>query len=276
MKTIKIIGSEFEGLWVLSSRDITNGFLFVKSIPFSEFTDFKKKETIKKEIFAEIALSNGKCLNAKMHVDVYSKLYEKFLESRNQGQKLTLPQTRLSLSAIPATLILGLIFVSFLQGEPTSDNTSELANDVPKTKLTATTQKSTSLPAIDQLFKQPYKYISTPVSRASGIFGVKENEGGNLIVDTPNHHILFEANNGLISYVDIEFNGTGPCSQTAGFDSEPLLRSLGIEPNSLELAKKQAHYHRYYDHTNRLKIGVTCSYDGANLSVGFSSKYYLQ
>lgn len=115
-----------------------------------------------------------------------------------------------------------------------------------------------------------------PVSRASEMFGVKENQGGNLVVDTPNHHILFEANNGIISYVDVEFNGTGPCSQTAGFESEPLLRALGIDSNALELAKKQAHYHRYYDHTNRLKIGVACHYDEANLSVGFSSKYYLQ
>lgn len=276
MKMITVIDGDFAGLWTLSSTDISKGFLFVKSIPFTEIADISKKESVKREIFADITLLNGVSLAAKMHEDVYSKLYTRYLENRNKGRKIPLPHTRISLRDIPVSLAALLIFMAILLGSQSS-NSPTTAMSQPTAKTVAEpVQSKTSLPAITELFKKPYKYISTPVSRASELFGVKENEGGNLVVDTAHHHFLFEANNGLISYVEVEFDGTGPCSQTGGFDSQPLLQALGIDPSSLELSKTQAHYHRYYDHVNRLKVGVSCLYDGANLSVGFSSKYYLQ
>lgn len=276
MKTITIIGGEYAGLWALSITDISKGFLFVKSLPFSEMTDVIKKETVKREVFAEITLSNGKRLTAKMHENVYAMFYPHYLENRGKGRGLALPHSTISGRDAVISGVLLLFLFSILQGSEHSSTPPQAESQPSTTQVSSAAQPKTGLPAIPELFQKPYKYISMPVSRASEKFGVKENQGGNLVVDTPNHHILFEANNGVISYVDVEFNGTGPCSQTAGFDSEPLLRALGIDPNSLEFAKKQAHYHRYYDHTNRLKIGVACQYDEANLSVGFSSKYYLQ
>jgi hypothetical protein len=274
MKMITVIGGEFAGLWTLSSTDINKGFLFVKSIPFTEIADVSKRETAKREIFANITLLNGTTLIAKMHEDVYSKLYTRHLENRAKGRKLQLPETRISLRDIPVSLTGLLIFGALFQGYLSPNSTSTTANQSVAEAAPGHTKET--LPAIPVQYQKTYRYISMPVSRASEQFGVKVNEGGNLVVETPNHHILFEANNGLISYVDVEFKGFEPCSQTAGFDSAPLLLALGIDPSSLELAKKQAHFHRYYDHVNRLKIGVSCLYDGANLSVGFSSKYYLQ
>lgn len=276
MKTLTIIGGEYAGLWNISINDLTKGFLFVKSIPFAELSDIRKTESIKKEIFAEITLSNGTCLRAKMHVDAYSKLYSRYLEWRNQTQNLTLPQSRISLSALPATIAIFVIFISILLDDRGANSKTGTSTPSPTTNLATPAPTVPNQVAIPELFQKPYKYISMPVSRASETFGVKENEGGNLVVETPSHHILFEGTNGLISYVNVEFNGTAPCSQNAGFESGPLLRALGIEPSSLELANKQAHYHRYYDHTNRLKISVACHSDGGNLEVGFSSKYYLQ
>ena len=274
MKIITVIGGEFAGLWTLSSTDINKGFLFVKSIPFTEIADVSKRETAKREIFADITLLNGTTLIAKMHEDVYSKLYTRHLENRAKGRKLQLPQTRISLRDIPVSLTGVLIFGAIFLGYLSPNSSSTAANQ--SVAEAAPVQIKETLSAIPGQYQKTYRYISMPVSRASELFGVKVNEGDNIVVDTPNYNILFKADNGLISYVYVEFKGTGPCSQTAGFDSIPLLLALGIEPSSLELAKEQAHYHRYYDHVNRLKVGVSCQYDGADLSVGFSSKYYLQ
>jgi len=47
-----------------------------------------------------------------------------------------------------------------------------------------------------------------------------------------------------------------------------------ISPSELDLVRKQTHFHTYYDNKRKIKIGVSCSADGAPLSVGFSSKYY--
>jgi len=65
-----------------------------------------------------------------------------------------------------------------------------------------------------------------------------------------------------------------PCSLNKPFDSEIVLGCLSINPSELDLVQKQTHYHHYLDHKRKLKIGVSCSYNGAPLSVGFSTKYY--
>lgn len=129
---------------------------------------------------------------------------------------------------------------------------------------------------IKQDLQLPYRYIKTPINQASIKLGVSKNQGGNLVITTPEHEILFESSDGVsITYIDIEFNETSQCSQSESFDSVPLLKSLGIAVENLTLANKSLHYHLYYDHVNKLKINAQCSYDGGPLSVGFSSKYYM-
>lgn len=86
--------------------------------------------------------------------------------------------------------------------------------------------------------------------------------------------MLLEAEGNFINYVDIELKKTVPWSQSRSFDSVTILGVLSINPAELELARKQTHFHTYYDHKRRLKIGVSCQYEGAPISVGFSSKYY--
>jgi hypothetical protein len=97
---------------------------------------------------------------------------------------------------------------------------------------------------------------------------------GNIIIDSAQAHMLLDATGEGISYVDVELKQTAPCSQTTAFDSEPVLGALSINPSELEFARKQTHFHTYYDHKRKVKVGVRCLYDGAPLSVGLSSKYY--
>jgi hypothetical protein len=276
MKTVTIIGGKYAGIWGMSISDISKGFFFVKSLPFSEMTNVKKKKTVEDEVFVDITLSDGTRFEAKMHVNVYPIFNSSYLDNRNKDKGIALPLSTISGRDAVLSGILFLFLYSLVEGDLRSVNQPQANNQPPATQVSSKEKPRDGLKSIPDLFQKPYKYISMPVRLASEKLGVKKNQGGNLVVDTQDLHILFEANNGLISYVDVEFNGTGPCSQTAGFDSEPLLRKLGIDPKSLELSKKQAHYHRYYDHNNRLKISVACHYDEANLSVGFSSKYYLQ
>lgn len=269
MEKITVIGGVFDGEWELSTTDLARGFIFLESIPLSEIADIKKKEAVKRVIFAEVKLLNGDNLTVKMHDGLYERLYTGYLKNRPQGQKLALPQTRVSV----AHILVGLVGILFLASILLGNGSSSSPTQAP---VASPAPAKVSVADVTTRYRNPYKYIGTPVSRASKRFGVRVNEGGNLVVDTSTHHVLFEVEDGLISYVDIGFKETAPCSQTAGFDSEPLLRALGIYPSTVKLVKKQAHYHTYYDHVNRLKIGVACHYDGANLTVGFSSKYYLQ
>jgi hypothetical protein len=86
--------------------------------------------------------------------------------------------------------------------------------------------------------------------------------------------MLLESEGNFISYVDIELKQTAPCSQNRPFDSEAILGALSINPSELDFVRKQIHFHTYYDDKRKLKVSVSCQYDGAPLSVGFSSKYY--
>ncbi len=100
------------------------------------------------------------------------------------------------------------------------------------------------------------------------------NQIGNIIINSEEANMLLEAEGNFISYVDVEILKTAPWSPNLPFDSERILGVLSINPSELELIRKQTHFHTYYDHKRKLKIGVSCQYEGAPLSVGFSSKYY--
>jgi hypothetical protein len=123
-------------------------------------------------------------------------------------------------------------------------------------------------------FHRPFQYIGMSVTEAARLVGSKPNEMGNIIVDSEQAHMLLEAEGHFINYVDVELIKTVPWSQKRPFDSEAILGVFSINPSELELARKQIHFHTYYDHKRKLKIGVSCQYEGAPLSIGFSSKYY--
>lgn len=123
-------------------------------------------------------------------------------------------------------------------------------------------------------FHRPFQYVGMPVEGAAKAVGGTPNKAGNIVVETEDARMLLETEGNFVNYVDIELKKTAPCSLTQEFESEPLLGVLSINPSELELARKQTHFHTYYDHKRKLKVGVSCDYDGGPLSVGFSSKYY--
>jgi hypothetical protein len=123
-------------------------------------------------------------------------------------------------------------------------------------------------------FHRPFQYIGMSIADAARAVSGKPNEVGNIIIDTEQSHMLLEAEGNFVNYVDVELKKTAPWSQSRLFDSEAILGVFSINPSELELVRKQTHFHTYYDHKRKLKIGVSCLYEGASLSVGFSSKYY--
>jgi hypothetical protein len=123
-------------------------------------------------------------------------------------------------------------------------------------------------------FHRPFQYIGLSIAEAAKAVGGEPNKVGNIIIDSEQSHMLLEAEGNFINYVDVELKKTAPWSQSRPFDSEAILGALSINPSELELVRKQTHFHTYYDHKRKLKIGVSCQYEGAPLSVGFSSKYY--
>lgn len=135
---------------------------------------------------------------------------------------------------------------------------------------------SYNLPLMITPYHRPFQYIGMTLEKAEKAVGASANEVGNITVEDDECNMLLEAEGNFISYVDIELKRTAPHNQNQEFDSEAILGALSIGISELELIRKKTHFHTYYDHRRRLKIGVSCQYDGAPISVGFSSKYYGQ
>ena len=130
------------------------------------------------------------------------------------------------------------------------------------------------LPILRHPFHRPFQYMGMSVGAAATAVGGTPNGVGNILLDTEECRLFLEAEGNYIAYVEVDIKRTAPHNQDEEFDSEPLLGALSINPTELELVRKQTHYHTYYDHRKKLKIGVCCFYDGAPLTVSFSSKYY--
>jgi hypothetical protein len=123
-------------------------------------------------------------------------------------------------------------------------------------------------------FHRPFQYIGMSVSDAAKSTGGTPNKIHNIILDSEQAQMLLEAEGNFIGFVEVELKKTPPCSQAVSFDAEPILGALSINPSELEFVRKQTHLYVYYDHKRKLKVSNSCDYDGASLSVAFSSKYY--
>lgn len=125
-------------------------------------------------------------------------------------------------------------------------------------------------------FVSPIQYIGLSINEAAKRVGIKPNSVGNIILESKTARMLVTTSGKqAISYVDIEFNQEETCMQSKEFDSKPFLVALKINPEKLELARKQTHFHTYYDHTNKLKIAVSCLADDSTYNVGLSKNNYL-
>ena|SRR5690554_6354252 len=125
-------------------------------------------------------------------------------------------------------------------------------------------------------FASPIQYIGLSLNEAAKRIGIQPNSVGNIILENATARMLATTSGkSTISYVDIEFNQIKKCLQSKQFDSKPFLAALNIDPSKLELARKQTHFHTYYDHSNELKIAVSCLGDNSPYNVGISKNNYL-
>lgn len=146
---------------------------------------------------------------------------------------------------------------------------------VDKTSGSTTDRVNNSLLSpLNAPFKHPFQYVGMPITKAAKATGGIPNKVGNIIIDSERAKMLLEANGNSVSYVAVELQQTAPCSLTRAFDSNTVLNLLSINPAELEKVREQTHFHTYYDHKRKLKVSISCEYDGAPLSAGFSSKYY--
>ncbi|MFN7043372.1 MAG: toll/interleukin-1 receptor domain-containing protein [Acidovorax temperans] len=123
-------------------------------------------------------------------------------------------------------------------------------------------------------FHRPFQYIGMTIDAAAKAVGGTPNQVGNIIVENDESRMVLEAEGNFVNYVNIELKRTAPHKQSEEFDSEIILGALSINPAELELVRKAVNYHYYSDHKRKLKVSVSCLYDGAPLSAGFGGKYY--
>lgn len=131
-----------------------------------------------------------------------------------------------------------------------------------------------NLPMMSKPFHRPFQYMGMSIEKAEKEVNGIANAVGNIIIENDECRMCLEAEGNFISYVELDLKNTAPHFQNQEFDSEPILGALSIGLSELEFARKKTHYHTYYDHRRKLKISVSCLYNGAPLSVSFSSKYY--
>jgi len=194
--------------------------------------------------------------------------------------KIGKPIFRVVIYSISSAVFLFLFLVLFVTPDK-RDNVNKInENEVPeshfsdkaKSKNLASTPKSEKIKSYKGNL---YETIGKPASTVSALLGRPLNSVSNIVFDEGEMSFLYEAYQNKVSYVEVQFKDK-PCNQQDDFDSESLLLKLGIAPEKVQLARKSKHFHTYYDHHNKLKIGVSCPYDGGWLTVGFSKRYYMQ
>ena len=86
--------------------------------------------------------------------------------------------------------------------------------------------------------------------------------------------MVMEGEGNYVNYLYVQLLESGPRNEGEAFDPQPILGVLSINPRELEAVRSRPGFYTFSDHKKRLKITVSCPYDGAVLEVGFSSKYY--
>ncbi len=131
-----------------------------------------------------------------------------------------------------------------------------------------------NLPIMSAPFHRPFQYIGLSIQKVEEQVGAKANDVGNIIVENDLCKMVLWAEGNFINFVEVDILSTAPHNQDQEFDSEPLLGALSVGIHELDLERKKTHCHTYSDHRKRLKVTVSCLYDGSPLSVSFGSKYY--
>jgi len=123
-------------------------------------------------------------------------------------------------------------------------------------------------------YHRPFQYLGMRIDELSKKLNVPVNEGGNIVLDNENCHMILWAEGNFVTFVDVDLKQTAPQYMHLEFDPLPALGCLSINPAELEFVRNSTHCHTYYDHKKALKITVMCQDNGSPLNVGFGTKYY--
>lgn len=140
--------------------------------------------------------------------------------------------------------------------------------------------QSNSVPPVNviqklpNIYLQPQRFIGQSSQSLSKNINKPSNAVGNIVFEEQGRRFLFESTDGNISFVEITFTETAPCDFETLLDSKSLLKAVGIEQSDLEPSNIQTHSRSFYDHTNRLKVRVSCVSETEGYTVSFSKKYY--
>lgn len=122
---------------------------------------------------------------------------------------------------------------------------------------------------------EAYKHISEPVSYVSTLYGGQVNSAGNFTVSDIYNEVLFESSAGFVTFVEIRFKSTSPCSQNSYYDYVDYSRLLGLDITLMSKISGTAHYsNSFKDFENRLKVTFMCPFDGGEYSASFSQKNF--
>lgn len=122
---------------------------------------------------------------------------------------------------------------------------------------------------------EAYKHISEPVSYVSTLYGGQVNSAGNFTVSDIYHEVLFESSDGFVTFVEIRFKSTSPCSQNSYYDYVDYSRLLGLDTTLMTKISGTAHYaNAFKDFENRFKVTFMCPFDGGEYSASFSQRNF--
>lgn len=128
---------------------------------------------------------------------------------------------------------------------------------------------------VPEEYKQPYRYLGQQVDEAAKFFRIAPNPADKIIIDMKDYQFMWESNNNVLTYAEVVFNTAGKCSLKKRVPAEVLLKRLGIREYPLEKIISRDALSTYYDHKNKVKIGVSCDEEGGLYRIYFSQKYYL-
>lgn len=127
---------------------------------------------------------------------------------------------------------------------------------------------------LNQTFIHPQKLIGKPIKELSKKLDRPLNRINKLVYEDTSIRAVIESKDALVSYIEIDFKLADKCYFKKPFNSEPFLSALNITQSKLEKKRMMTHSHTYYDHTNKLKVVVSCVYDGGVRTLSLSKKYY--
>lgn len=122
---------------------------------------------------------------------------------------------------------------------------------------------------------ESYKHIGEPVSYVSTLYGGDVNSAGNFTVSDLYNEVLFESSAGFVTFVEIRFKSTSPCSQDNYYDYVDYGRLLGLDITLMSKIQGTAHFaNSFKDFQHRLKVTFMCPYNGGEYSASFSQKNF--